>query len=63
MNMTKTEKGDVVIHKETWDILSGDSAYAGLTKEIEYLEAHYDSLKDDGTVSWSDYKSKRASRI
>jgi len=43
--MTKTQSGDIIIHKETWEQLRSDEYYHEILEQLEDLEDHYESKR------------------
>jgi hypothetical protein len=57
--MIQTNDGDVIIHKQVWEIMRKDEHYHDLAEEIEDLEDHYDAINDPARVTFEEYLKTR----
>ena len=57
--MTLTENGDVIIHKETWDMMNNNKEYQELLEDIIDIELHRESMQEGGGISLDEYMKTR----
>ena len=61
--MITTKDGNIVIHKQTWETIKSDEHYKEIAEEIEDLELHYESMKDEGKTSFQEYIKNRKQNV